>query len=179
MISLIARYGIVGGLIVIIPMVWRMSTLAHGEGGPDGMLLGYLTMIVGLTAVFLGIKAYRDKVLGGVIKFGRAFGLGLAISAVASVVYVIGWEIWLATGGVDFTAYYSKAMLDGARAAGASPAELQKVAADVETFKQIYANPLLRMPITFIEMFPVGIVVSLISAALLRNSRLLPARAAA
>jgi hypothetical protein len=43
-------------------------------------------------------------------------------------------------------------------------------------FRQQYANPLFRLPVTFIEIFPVGLVVSLISAALLRNSRFLPAQ---
>jgi hypothetical protein len=40
----------------------------------------------------------------------------------------------------------------------------------------MYSNPLYRLPITFVEMFPVGVLISLISAAVLRNSRVLPAR---
>ena len=86
MISYILRYGIVSGLIVATPMVWRMLAAKPGatEEPVSGMLLGYLTMIVALTAVFLGVKAYRDKVLGGVIRFLPALGLGLGISAVAS-----------------------------------------------------------------------------------------------
>ena len=40
-------------------------------------------------------------------------------------------------------------------------------------------NPLVRVPITFIEMFPVGVIISLLSALLLRNSRFMPARQAA
>lgn len=55
-------------------------------------------------------------------------------------------------------------------------AELAKVTADAESFATMYRNPLFRVPITFIEMFPVGVLISTISAALLRNSRLLPAR---
>ena len=43
-------------------------------------------------------------------------------------------------------------------------------------FAKNYANPLYRLPITFVEMFPVGVLISLVSAALLRNSRFLPAR---
>ncbi len=46
----------------------------------------------------------------------------------------------------------------------------------METFKAQYANPLFRLPMTFIEIFPVGVLVSLISAAILRNPRVLPAR---
>jgi hypothetical protein len=177
MIRLIALYGIVAGLIVAVPMIWLMMTLTPETAPENGVVYGYLTMIVALTAVFLGIKHYRDKVLGGAIKFGPALLVGLGISAVASIMYVIAWEISLAFSGFDFVASYSKSTLEAARARGASPAELQKVVADLESFARMYANPLYRAAITFIEMFPVGVLISLISAALLRNSRLLPARA--
>ena len=105
--------------------------------------------------------------------------IGLGISAVASLFWAIGWEISLAYSGFDFPEAYSKTMLDAARAKGASDAELRQVIADSEAFTRMYANPLLRIPITFAEMFPIGLVISLISAALLRNSRFLPARGGA
>jgi hypothetical protein len=155
-----------------------MLSVQPGETPEHSALVGYLTMIVALTAVFLGVKHYRDHVLGGVIKFGTALLLGLGISAVASLIYAIGWEICLAYGNFDFADFYSKMMIDAARAKGVTEAELQKVIADAQSFVTMYRNPLFRIPITFIEMFPVGILISLISAALLRNPRLLPARVA-
>lgn len=115
---------------------------------------------------------------GGVIRFGTTLLLGLGISAVASLIYAIGWEICLAYGNFDFADFYSKMMIDAARAKGVTEAELQKVIVDAQSFVTMYRNPLFRIPITFIEMFPVGILISLISAALLRNPRLLPARVA-
>ncbi len=179
MIALILRYGIVAGLIVGIPMVWRMLAAKpmDTEMPVAGMLLGYLTMIVALTAVFLGVKAYRDKTLGGVIRFLPALGVGLAISAVASVIYVIAWEISMAYSSFDFIAFYKAYMIDAAKARGATGAELNQAIADAESFAKMYVNPLYRMPMTFVEMFPVGVLISLITAAVLRNPRVLPARA--
>jgi hypothetical protein len=177
MIRLFLRYGIIAGLIVAIPMDWRVISMKAGEGhGGNELLIGYLTMLVGLTAVFFGIKHYRDKVLGGVIKFGRAFVVGLGISAVAGLIYAIGWEIALNFMSYDFTEYYAKTMVDHAVAAHATPEQLAKATADAAAFTKMYSNPFLRFPMTFIEIFPVGILVSLVSAAVLRNSRLLPAR---
>jgi len=178
MTSLILRYGVIAGLIVGIPMVWRMLAAKpmDTEMPVAGMLLGYLTMIVALTAVFLGVKAYRDKVLGGAIKFLPALGVGLGISAVASLLYVIAWEISMAYGSFDFIASYKAYMVEAAKAKGVSGAELNKAIADAESFAKMYVNPLYRMPMTFIEMFPVGVLISLISAAILRNSRVLPAQ---
>lgn len=172
----VALFGLIGGLIVAVPMVWLMMTLTP-ESAPDyGVLYGYLTMIVALTTVFLGIKHYRDKVLGGVIRFVPALLLGLGISAFASIIYAIGWEISLKLSGFDFIGSYSKQMVVAAQAKGVSPAELQKVIADAETLAKNYANPVYRFATTFLEMFPVGVLISLISAGLLRNPRVLPSR---
>jgi uncharacterized protein DUF4199 len=178
MLSYILRYGIVSGLIIGIPMIWRMLAAKPGEVPVVGMLITYLVMLVALTAVFLGIKAYRDKVLGGAIRFLPALGLGLGISAIASLLYVLCWEFSSAFSSFDFVAFYKAYMIDSVKATNPSPEVLQKAVADAEAFAVMYANPFYRLPMTFIEMFPVGVLVSLISAAILRNSRVLPARPA-
>jgi hypothetical protein len=177
MLRIILIYGIIGGVIVAVPMVWSMLTTAPGTIPENAALYGYLSMLVALTMVFVGVKQYRDKVLGGVIKFGPALLVGLGISAVASLFWVVGWEITLATG-FDFGAAYEASLVDAARERGASAAEIDQIRADTESFLRMYANPLVRLPITFVEMFPIGLVISLISAGLLRNSRFLPARPA-
>jgi hypothetical protein len=176
MFKLILRYGVIAGLIIGIPMVWRMLAAKPGEVPVVGMALTYLVMLVALTAVFLGVKAYRDKVLGGVIRFLPALGVGLGISAVASLVYVVCWEFSSAYSSFDFIAFYKAYMIDAVKATNPTQEALQKAIADAEEFAVMYANPLYRIPMTFIEMFPVGILVSLVSAAILRNPRVLPAR---
>lgn len=176
--GLILKYGIVAGLIVGVPMLWRMLTMeAEGADPLGGIVIGYLTMLLALTAVFLGVKQYRDKVKGGVIKFLPALGVGLAISAVACVLYVISWEISLAYSKMDFIAWYSNHMIESVRSTGGTPEQIAKATADAAKFAEFYQQPLMRIPMTFLEMFPVGLLVSLISAAVLRNSRILPARA--
>jgi hypothetical protein len=178
MLSVILRYGTLAGVIVGAPMLWRMLAAKPGDENPlGGMLIGYLVMVVALTAVFVGVKAYRDRVLGGAIRFLPAFAVGLGISAVAGILYVIAWEISIAFSSFDFSAFWKESMIEGAKARGASPEELQKTIAEANAFLVWYANPLYRMPMTFVEIFPVGVLVSLISAAVLRNSRVLPARA--
>jgi hypothetical protein len=177
MLKTILRYGLVAGLLVAVPMVVLMVGFSPATFESGGLLYGYLSMIVALTMVFLGIKHYRDNYLGGAIKFGRALALGLSISAVASVLYALGWELSLAATGFNFADSYYTSLVDAARAKGASAAELQKLIAEGQSFAAWYSKPWLRIPMSFVEMFPVGVLVSLISAALLRNSRLLPARA--
>lgn len=153
--------------------------LSGGESDHLGSLewLGYLVMILALSLVFVGVKRYRDVELGGVIRFGQAFLVGLGISLMASAVYVIAWEVYLALSGHTFIEQYAAAVIRGKEAEGASAAELQELAAEMAKMQQQYANPLFRVAITFSEIFPVGLLVSLIGAAVLRT-RGLAARAA-
>ncbi len=177
MLQKILKYGVIAGLVVGIAL-FTTTVLTQGQPPPGyGMALGYLTMLIALSAVFMGIKRHRDADRGGVIRFWPAFGMGLAISFVASVLYVLSWEAALAFTGVDFPEVFANAMLERQKAKGVSAERLAELAADMEAFKLQYANPLIRMPMTFVEIFPVGLLVSLVSAGLLRNPRFLPARA--
>ena len=173
MLKLCLLFGSIAGLIVGVPLF--AMTVAHPET-PYGMLIGYLTMLIALSTVFAAIKRHRDQSLGGVIRFWPALMLGLGISAVAGVFYVAAWEAALAVSHLDFADTYAKAQIAQRAAAGASEAELQRLGAEMDEFRANYAKPFYRLAMTFAEIFPVGVLVSLISAGLLRNSRFLPAR---
>lgn len=168
-------FGLAAGVIVAVPMFWLLT-----QSGPDSaassQFAGYSMMILALSLIFVGVKRHRDRALGGVIRFLPALGMGLGISAVAGIVYVVGWEITLALTDFRFVEDYANAAIEAARARGAPAAEVQAVAEKMNEFRQSYANPLVRLPMTFVEIFPVGLIISLVSAALLRNSRFLPAR---
>ena len=175
MLRIILIYGVIGGIIVAVPMLVTMSATTEGQIPQNSALYGYLSMLLAFTMVFVGIKHYRDKVLGGAIRFLPALGVGLGISAVASLFWVAGWEITLAAG-FDFGSAYTDTVVAAAEARGAPAAEIERIRAETAQFLSMYANPLYRLPITFVEMFPIGVLISLISAAVLRNRRFLPPR---
>ncbi|MEQ1619619.1 MAG: DUF4199 domain-containing protein [Terricaulis sp.] len=177
MLRTISIYGLIAGLIVAVPMNILMLLFPHGEG-VSAYLSGYTLMLVGLSFIFVAVKRYRDRALGGVIKFLPAFLIGLGISVVAGIIYVIAWEISLAMTNYTFMNDYVAAAIAAERAKGLPSAQLNAFIAEMEQMKTMYANPLFRLPMTFIEIFPVGLIVSLIAALLLRNSRFLPARSA-
>jgi hypothetical protein len=176
MLRNILSYGVVAGLIVGVPLFGLTVAMNGHPPAPYGVILGYLIMLIALSAVFMAIKRHRDADLGGVIKFWPAFGLGLGISIVAGVFYVLAWEAALAFTHMDFAGGYAKALVEQQKAKGVTGEAMAKFTADMERFKAEYANPLYRLPMTFAEIFPVGLLVSLASAGLLRNSRFLPAR---
>ena len=170
-------YGGIAGAIAISVLAGSLAfgTPNHGHS----VLFGYLVMLAAMTLIFVGVKRYRDVECGGVVRFGRAFLIGLGIAAVAGVIYVVGWEIYERATGWAFMPEYTQSMIERMRADGASPSQIAAQEAKMRSMAELYTNPLIRMPMVFVEIFPVGLLVALISAALLRNPRLLPARAAA
>lgn len=179
MLNQILSRGAIAGLIVGLPLFGMTVLIGHALPGPWGVILGYLIMLVALSVVFVAVKRQRDLAGGGVIGFWPAFGMGLGISAVASVFYVVAWEAALAVTGMDFAGDYARMLIAEQRAAGVTGAELERFIAGMEEFKRQYADPLIRVPMTLTEIFPVGVLVSAVSAALLRNSRFMPAARAA
>jgi Protein of unknown function (DUF4199) len=168
-------YGGISGAIAIAVLVASIALPLPTHA--TSVWFGYLVMLVALSLIFVGVKRYRDVECGGIIKFGRAFALGLGMALVAALIYIVGWEIFLAATGRDFMAEYTASTVAGMRADGAAPAAIEATQAEMREFGVKYRNPLFRIPITFLEIFPVGLVVALASAALLRNPKLLPASA--
>jgi hypothetical protein len=164
-------YGILAGLVILAIFIPALA-LANQHS----MVVGYLIMLVGLTLVFVGVKRFRDIERGGIVRFLPAFLLGLAISLVASIVYVIGWEIYLSTTDYALFDDYIGEQMRSYQAAGMSGAELAQKTEEMAAMRaQFRDNMPFRLAMIFLEVFPVGLVVSLVSAALLRNPNMLPA----
>jgi Protein of unknown function (DUF4199) len=175
MMRTILTYGLLSGAAII---GCSIAVMVLSVGGPphSSVWLGYLIMLIGLSAILVGVRQYRDKTLGGVIKFTTGLMMGLGIAVVASLVYVGVWEGYMAATHYSFMDEYTAHMLAAKRAAGVTGAAYAKVVAETDAMRRSYANPLYRMAETFIEIFPVGVLVALVSAALLRNPRFLPAK---
>lgn len=167
--KLVLVYGVISGLVIIV-----INTLSF-ELGIGHVWLGFLVMFIAFSSIFVAVKQYRDETLGGVIRFSTGFFVGLGITVVASLVYVLVWELYLALTDYTFIDAYIASIIESRQTAGASQAELAATIAETETFRQQYSNPLFRLPMTFVEIFPVGVLISLISAFILRDSKTLAA----
>lgn len=170
---IILVYGVIAGVTVALLM--RVAMMLFPEGGTGGMVAGFSSMIVALSFVFIGTKRYRDVELGGVIRFGKALAVGFGIAAIATVFYVAAWELYLYFTNYTFMDEYTRIALKQAKEAGKSASEIATLANEMDGFKALYANPISRMAVTATEISPVAILMPIISASLLRNSRFLPA----
>lgn len=164
----VLTFGLIGGAIMAILMFATLPFLDK-IGFDKGEIVGYTTMILAFMLVFFGIRSYRENVSGGRITFGRAFLVGILISVVACVCYVIAWEIIYFKFMPDFVDKYASYMVEKVRASGASQQAIDAQVQQMNSFKAMYDNPFINAAITFCEPFPVGLIVTLISAAVLRK----------
>jgi len=167
-------YGLLSGLVIIATMLTGIM-LTEQQNFFSSEWFGYLVMLVALTFIFVGVKRYRDVERGGVIGFKPALLMGLSIAGVAALAYIVVWEIYLASTGYVFMDDYIAGIARNRAAEGVSEAAIAKELASMEWMRVQYGNPLFRVPMTFLEIFPVGLLVALVSAALLRNPKVLPA----
>jgi ABC-type microcin C transport system permease subunit YejB len=153
--------------------VLMLSTVPfmHKIGFNRGMVLGYTTMVLAFLLVFFGIRSYRENVGNGYISFGRALGVGLLIMLITCAFYVITWEFVYFNFMPDFTEKYGAFMLDNMRAAGASAQEIAAKAEEMKRFKVLYDNIFFNVAMTFLEPLPVGLIMTFVSAAILRKRR--------
>lgn len=168
-------YGTLAGLVIISVMMTGILA-ADRDSVFASMWFGYSVMLVAMTFMFVGVKRYRDVEHGGVIRFKPAFLMGLGIAVVAALAYILVWEIYLGATGYRFMDDYLAGIARDLQAQGKSGAEVAREMAGYEWMRVNYPNPLIRIPVTFLEIFPIGLLAALVSAALLRNPKLLPAR---
>jgi Protein of unknown function (DUF4199) len=168
-------YGTIAGLIMgamffITDPLWDNGMINFD----NGMWVGYTTMVIALSLIFFGIKTYRDNKKEGVITFGHAFKVGILITLVASVLYVASWEVALKTVSKEFPEVMKNYYLQEARKEAKNEQEAKAAEEKIKQTMVMYANPVIRFGFTFIEVFPVGLVITLVSAGMLRRKEFLP-----
>lgn len=167
--KIVLIYGLIGGLIVSLFMALTIPNMDADTDMTQGMLMGYASMLVALTTIFLGIKKYRDKQLNGYIKFGKAFLVGLYIALIASTLYVITWMVISDLYLPDFMENYVEAQIQSLKEIGASAEEIEKQKTEYSSMAENYKNPLIKALYTYMEILPVGVLIALISAAILKK----------
>ena len=165
-------YGLTAGIVVSFLMLFTVNNLSHCEGNIDfdtSMLIGYASMLIAFSLVFVGIRNYRDKYNEGVISFGKAFKIGIMIVLIASTIYVVAWLIDYFFFIPDFIEKYSAHMLDELKASGASQIEIDKQTKEMASFGRMYKNPFFNAMMTYMEILPVGLIVTFISSLILKR----------
>lgn len=170
--KIIIVHGLIAGLVVSVIMLCMLLYLSHCKGNVDydtSMLVGYASMLIAFSLVFVGIRNYRDKYNGGVISFGKAFKIGITITLIASTVYAIAWLIDYYFFIPDFFENYSAHMLNELKANGASQQEIADKTKEMADMVIMLKNPLINAMVAYMEILPVGLIVTLISSFILKR----------
>jgi Protein of unknown function (DUF4199) len=165
-------YGLTAGIVVSILMLSSVNYLSHCNGNVDyntSMLIGYASMLIAFSLVYVGIRNYRNKYNGGIISFGKAFKIGLFMVLIASTIYVVAWLIDYFFFIPDFGDKLSTQMLNDLKASGASQMEIDKETKKMADMVTMLKNPFFNAIMTYIEILPVGLVVTLISSFILKT----------
>lgn len=162
-------YGLLSGVIISILMALNVSLAINSGNFDNSLWLGYGSMLIGFLLIFIAIKNYRDQHSGGLLSFGKAFKIGFMISLIASVIYVI---VWLIEEHFFFPGFMEKYMayeLNKLQSSGMGVNELADKTKELDQALEMYNNPALKVLMTFAELFPVGLVVTLISSFILKR----------
>ena len=168
----IVTFGLISGAVSSLLMA-ATTLFVNRIGFDKGEIVGYTGIVLSFLLVFFGIRSYRDNVGHGQITFARAFAVGISITLISCVCYVVTWEIlyFNLPSMHQFMDKYAAYMVDQARASGASQEAIQVQLREIGKYKELYENPLFNVAITFSEPFPVGLLITLISAAILKKRK--------
>jgi amino acid transporter len=162
-------FGLVLGTLLCINMVYMANLCYTNPDFESNDVIGYTVLVVVFSLTFFGIKNYRDKELNGVITFGKAFKTGALIAFFGATAYVVVWLFYYYLFIPDFLdKYIPHAMLEATRD-GASASELATKKEEMQQFKEMYQNPVFVVLISYAEVFPIGLIVALISALILKK----------
>ena len=161
-------FGLLSGLIMSVLMGCSLL-LADKIGSGHSVVLGYTIMVASFLLIYFGIRSYRDNNLAGQISFGRALACGILITLISTVCYVVMWEVLYFNFMPHFMDSYFAAQIHKVQSAGLDAAATAARVAAIQHSQQLYQNPLVNMAYTLMEPLPVGLLITLISAALLRR----------
>jgi len=164
----VLTFGFISGAVAAATMLATVP-FADKIGFDKGEILGYTTIVLSALLVFFGVRSYRENVGGGRLSFGRGVAVGILITLISSVCYVATWEVVYYKLMPDFAEKYAAHMVERAKASGASQQKLDETERRAKEFKQMYDNPVINVAMTFAEVFPIGLVVTLLSAGILRK----------
>jgi hypothetical protein len=166
--KIVLTFGLLSGLVSALMMFVTML-FVEKIGFDKGVIIGYTAITLSLLFVYFGVRSYRDNQLGGKITFGRAVGAGLLITLISGLFYVAAWEFGSRRFFPDFSDKYGAFVMEEARAAGADQATLDAKEKEVADMKRMMADPILEPAMIFMEPLPVGLLITLVSAAVLRK----------
>lgn len=172
----VLTFGLISGGICAVTMLATVP-FADRLGFDRGAIIGHTMIVLSALLVFFGVRSYRENVAEGRLSFVRGFAVGILIVLISNFFYVATWEVVYFKFMPDFADKYAAHLVERAKASGASQEKIEQTKREMREFKEMYDNPARNVAVTFMEVFPIGLGVTLLSAAILRKKTAVPATA--
>jgi hypothetical protein len=166
--NIVLRNGIISGVIVAGLMVTGIILMKDNPDFKSAEILGYLGMLLSFSFIFVAIIQQR-KAQEGTITFGKALQVGVLVSLIAGLIYACTWEIYFTNWGSNFMEVYTNDSLQKLAESGASAEAIELAKQQSQAMVENYKNPFFRFGMTLVEIVPLGIVISLIAALILKK----------
>ena len=168
--TIVFKYGIIGGLILVTMIITMMLMLGDSTDFEQGEAYGYIFIIAAFSTIFLGIREYRDKISGGSITFNKGFRIGILITVIASLCYTAGWMIYFNFVDDSFIRKYTAYYIEKVQSSGRPAAEIETEIAAFKKNMAEYDNPFVMALYTFLEVFPIGLIITILCSLLMRRN---------
>jgi len=163
----VLAFGLLSGALAVAMMLATLPFIRSMELGTSD-LIGYSSIAISALVLFFGIRSHRERA-GGQLTFGRGLGVGILITLISSACYMAAFQVVYFKAMPDFGEKFSACMVERARAGGATEREIDETAATAAALKRLYDRPATNAALTFATTFPVGLVMSVFAAAVLRR----------
>jgi hypothetical protein len=164
----VLTFGLISGAVSIGILLATVHYIGSTDFRKED-ILGYTSIVLSALVVFFGIRSYRENAGAGQLTFLRGVAVGLLITLVSCACYMVTFQIIYFKTTPDIGEKYAACMVERVRASGASQQKVDEMAKQARSYKQMYDNPVTNAALTFAEVYPIGLVVSLLSAGILRK----------
>lgn len=158
----VLRYGMLSGIILLALGLINWFLIAKPFGYETSEIFGYLSIVISLLVIPMGIKYFKDKLNQGTVTFGQGFKVGSGISLIASIVMFFYSLLFFTVAGNDFQEWSDSRL---------TTEELEAQGAQLAAMPEFIASVWFQSLIMLVTVFVIGLVISLISASLMKTSR--------
>lgn len=168
--KVIFRYGIYATLVIVGLGMIGFFVINKMMGYTLQEVYGYLTMLLSMIFVFLGIRHYRDEVNNGSLSFGQGLKIGVLIVLIPSVFFGLFDMLYTQVINPGWANEYYQHYIEKIKAS-TPPEKLDAVLKKIAGEKEFFSNPILLFLVMAVTVFIIGFIVTIISSLALRKNK--------
>ncbi len=163
----VLRYGAYGAITICVLFIISWYALGNLSMSLQE-ILGYVSIIVSLSFVFLGIKHFRDKENEGKVSFKKALVIGILISLITALVFGLLDILYTEVLNPEFMDAYYEEVVQEMRT-NLPTDEFHVKITELESQREQFSNPLLSFIFMAMTVFVIGFIISLLSSLILQQ----------